>query len=208
MIKIISTLAVCATILAISPVTAYAQEEASATETDKIETAVAFAKKLNDDATVALTSEKSESEQLADFQTILGEALALETISKFMIGNSRKSMSEEQLDRYNAVFPKYLTRIYAEQFADIVGRPLDIIDSIVTDRGDVIVRSQFTRKEGAPIMVDWRIRTLRRSGEQKAIDIIVSGVSIMLVKREEISAFIEQNGVDALLDRLEIEAAG
>jgi ABC-type transporter MlaC component len=44
------------------------------------------------------------------------------------------------------------------------------------------------------------------SGEQKAIDIIVSGVSIMLVKREEFSAFIAQNGVDALLDRLEQEA--
>jgi len=55
-------------------------------------------------------------------------------------------------------------------------------------------------------MVDWRIRKLR-SGDQKAIDIIVSGVSIMLVKREEFSAFIAANGIDALLARLEEEAA-
>ena len=52
----------------------------------------------------------------------------------------------------------------------------------------------------------WRVRQLR-SGERKAIDIIVQGVSIMLVKREEFSSFIATNGVDALLDRLEEEAA-
>lgn len=38
------------------------------------------------------------------------------------------------------------------------------------------------------------------------IDIIVSGVSIMLVKREEFAAYIKQNGVDSLLARLEKEA--
>ena len=54
-------------------------------------------------------------------------------------------------------------------------------------------------------MVDWRVRTLK-SGDRKAIDIIVQGVSIMLVKREEFSSFIASNSVDALLDRLESEA--
>ncbi|MEL7488746.1 MAG: ABC transporter substrate-binding protein [Pseudomonadota bacterium] len=44
-----------------------------------------------------------------------------------------------------------------------------------------------------------------KSGGQKMIDIIVSGVSIMLVKREEFSAFVAANGIDALLDRLEQE---
>jgi ABC-type transporter MlaC component len=69
----------------------------------------------------------------------------------------------------------------------------------------VIVRTRFDRKEGAPINVDWRVRQLK-SGERKAIDIIVQGVSIMLVKREEFSSFVSTNGVDALLERLESEA--
>jgi ABC-type transporter MlaC component len=171
-----------------------------------IDEAVAFAKDLTDMATAALTSTKTEAEQLKDFQAVLGEGLALDVIGKFMIGDVRKSMSEAQIARYDAAFPPYLTRLYADQFADIVGRPLTVIDAKALGARDVIVRTQFTRKEGAPINVDWRIRRLR-TGEQKAIDIIVGGVSIMLVKREEFSAFISQNGVDALISRIENEGS-
>jgi phospholipid transport system substrate-binding protein len=121
-----------------------------------------------------------------------------------MIGDIRKSMSEAQLQRYDAAFPPYLTRLYADQFADIVGRPLKVIETKALGARDVIVRTQFTRSEGGPINVDWRVRKLR-TGEQKAIDIIVGGVSIMLVKREEFSAFIAQNSIDALIARIEKE---
>lgn len=169
-----------------------------------IDDAVAFAKDLTDKATAALTSNKTEAEQLKDFQAVLAEGLALDVIGKFMIGDVRKSMSEAQIARYDAAFPNYLTRLYADQFADIVGRPLTVIDAKALGARDAIVRTQFKRNEGAPINVDWRIRRLR-TGDQKAIDIIVGGVSIMLVKREEFSAFIGQNSVDALIARIEKE---
>lgn len=185
---------------AASAQTEAAKEEASAS----VEEAVAFAQGLTDKATAALTSSKSAAEQLVDFQAVLGEGLALDLIGKFMIGDVRKSMSEAQIARYDAAFPPYLTKLYADQFAEIVGRPLTVIDSKALGARDVIVRTQFTRSDGPPINVDWRVRKLR-SGEQKAIDIIVSGVSIMLVKREEFSAFIAQNSVDALIARIEKE---
>lgn len=168
-----------------------------------VEAAVAFAKDLTSKATAALTSEKQEADRLAEFQKVLGEGLALDVIGKFMIGETRKSMTPEQLARYDAAFPPYLTKLYAEQFSQIVGRPLEVIDAKSLGR-DVIVRTRFNRNEGAPINVDWRVRTLK-SGERKAVDIIVSGVSIMLVKREEFSAFVGQSGVDALIARIEKE---
>lgn len=181
-----------------------AESAPAAAATTNVEDAVAFAKSLTDKATAALTSSKSEAQQLADFQTVLSEGLALDVIGKFMIGETRKTMTPAQTARYDTAFPPYLTRLYADQFADIVGRPLTVIDAKALGARDVIVRTQFTRKEGAPINVDWRVRKLK-SGESKAVDIIVGGVSIMLVKREEFSAFIAQNGVDKLLDRIEKE---
>lgn len=190
--------------LALAPV-ALAQETAATEDAGaSIDDAIAFAKNLTDKATAALTSDKGEAEQLAEFQAVLADGLALDVIGKFMIGDIRKSMSEAQLARYDAAFSPYLTRLYADQFADIVGRPLKVIDAKALGARDVIVRTQFTRSEGGPINVDWRVRKLR-TGEQKAIDIIVGGVSIMLVKREEFSAFIAQNSIDALIERIEKE---
>jgi ABC-type transporter MlaC component len=185
------------------PAAAQVDAPAAATRSADVEAAVAFAKQLTADATAALTSPKAKPEQLADFQKVLGAGLALDVIGKFMIGETRKSMTAEQLARYDAAFPPYLTKLYAGQFAPIVGRPLEVVDAKALGR-DVIVRTRFTRKEGAPINVDWRVRTLK-SGERKAVDIIVSGVSIMLVKREEFSAFVAQGGVDALIARIEKE---
>ena len=190
---------------------AYAQDgdenSPAETEVSRIDGAVEFAKALTADATVALTDQDAdEATQLSNFQKVLSDGLALETIGKFMLGESRGDMSDKQTERYNAVFPDYITKLYAEQFDEIVGKPLEVMDAREIGRRDVIVRTQFERKGDSPILVDWRVRELK-SGERKAIDIIVQGVSIMLVKREEFSAFIANNGVDALLDRLEEEVA-
>jgi phospholipid transport system substrate-binding protein len=195
----------CALAAAVPPAFAQDDSAAAAAADTLIDDSIAFATSLTEKATAALTSPKSETEQLAEFQTVLSEGLALDVIGKFMIGDVRRSMTPEQLARYDAAFPLYLTRLYADQFADIVGRPLEIADAKAVGARDVVVRTRFSRKEGAPIHVDWRIRRLR-SGELKAIDIIVSGVSIMLVKREEFSAFIAQHGVDALIARIETES--
>lgn len=181
--------------------------EAAAPEAEadaNVAEAITFAKDLTDKATAALTSSKPRAEQIADFQAVLSDGLALDLIGKFMIADIRKTMTPEQVARFDAAFPPYLTRLYADQFAPIVGRPLTIIGAKPFGASDAIVRTQFVRSEGPAINVDWRIRKLR-SGERKAVDIIVGGVSIMMVKRAEFSAFITQNNIDALLDRIEAE---
>ena len=147
----------------------------------RIEGAVDFAKDLTSNATAVLTdSSIDDAQKLENFRIILAEGLALETIGKFMIGEARKTMTAEQTERYNKIFPLYITKLYAEQFEEIVGKPLAVIDAKEYGARDVIVRTEFERKDAAAITVDWRVRQLR-SGERKALDIIVSGVSIMLV---------------------------
>lgn len=191
---------------AAAPVQAQEAEPAAEAEQARVDAAIEFAKQLTADATTVLTDESlSEAEQLEKFRIVLADGLALETIGRFMLGETRKTMSESQTERYEVVFPKYITKLYAEQFNEIVGKPLKVVDAKEIGARDVIVRTEFERKDDAPIMVDWRVRELR-SGERKAIDIIVSGVSIMLVKREEFSSFIAANDIDALLERLEEEA--
>jgi phospholipid transport system substrate-binding protein len=202
-VRILAALIAAASVAA--PAQAHEGEPAAEEQSDAIEAATAFAQSLMAGATAALTDETaSEAEKLENFRIVLADGLALETIGKFMLGEERKTMTDEQTARYEAIFPTYITNLYAEQFDEIVGKPLEVIDAKTIGARDVIVRTQFERKDDTPIMVDWRIRKLR-SGDHKAIDIIVSGVSIMLVKREEFSAFISINGVDALLDRLEAE---
>jgi phospholipid transport system substrate-binding protein len=168
--------------------------------------ASAFAKKMLDDATAALTkSGQTDAQHLTAFQDVLKKSLALDVVGKFMLGENRKKMTAAQIARYDAVFPQYITKQYADQFKNLVGRPMEITNTKALNAKDVIVRAKIARNTGAPINVDWRVRKLK-DGKLKMIDIIVSGVSIMLVKRDEFSAYIAKNGVDGLLARLEKEA--
>ena len=202
---LLASLAAIAALSAAPMTPALAEDVAATSDQSAVDDAIAFAKSMTDQATVALTNPNaSEAEKLEAFQQVLSESLALDVIGKFMLGETRKSMSEAQIARYDSLFPDYITRQYADQFADIVGKELKVMEAKALGSRDVIVRTQFPRAGGAPIMVDWRVRKLK-DGSQKMIDIIVSGVSIMLVKREEFSAFIAQHGVDDLLDRLEEE---
>ena len=173
------------------------------------EEAIAYIKGVTAQATAALTDKSiPRAKQIEKFRVVLSDALALDFVGKFVLGSARKTMTPAQIARYDAAFPPYITRQYAEQFDEIVGRPLVVKEAAVvkTSRtGDVFVRTQFTRSAGAPINVDWRVRKLA-SGKSQLVDIVVSGVSIMTVRREEFAAFIKQNGVDALIGRLEQDA--
>ena len=182
-----------------------ASAPAPAATVDAKAEARAFATSLTARATTALTSKKPKAEQLADFRVVLTDALALDIIGKFILGERRKTMTPAQIARYDAALPKYLTKLYAEQFAPIVGKPLEVVDARQIGK-DVLVRSRLSRAGGAPVNIDWRVRKLK-NGETRAVDIMVSGVSIMLVKREEFSGFIAQKGVDALLAEIEKGAA-
>ena len=170
-----------------------------------VEEAVDFTRDLTNRANQAFTQAVDETEQLESFRLVLSEGLALDYLGRFMLGSTRNDLTDTQKERYGKIFPQYITRLYANQFKDIAGRELTINEATPFGRRDVIVRTQFFREDGSPVNVDWRARPLREGGH-KMIDIIVSGVSIMTVKRDEFSSFISANGIDALIDRLEQEA--
>lgn len=170
------------------------------------EEATSFAKDMTAQATAALTDKSlTRAKQLEKFRVVLSNSLALDVIGKFVIGDARKTMTPAQIARYDAAFPAYITKQYAEQFDEIVGRPLEVKEAKALKTGDVVVRTQFTRAQGKPILVDWRVKKLK-DGKMRMVDIIVQGVSIMLVKREEFASFVKQNGVEPLLKRLEADA--
>ena len=204
----LAALLALATPAAAAPATQPAAPAATAPALSQTEEASSFARQMLKDATAALTKQgASEAQKIAAFQEVLKKSLALDVVGKFMLGESRKKMSAAQIARYDAAFPQYITRQYAEQFKDLVGRPMEVTEAKALNTKDTIVRAKIKRKDGSFINVDWRVRKLK-DGSLKMIDIIVSGVSIMLVKREEFSAYIAKNGVDSLLARLEKEARG
>jgi len=176
-----------------------AAEEAMSAE----ESAVAFSKSLIDEASATLTDESlSEEDRLQKFRGFLAEKMDLDFISRIVLAKRyREAMTAEQQARYDAAFPAYMSRIYADQFNKIFGKPYEVTGSSPASRGDIFVATDFDIGDRKTLDVVWRIRN--KSGADKIVDIIVQGGSVITVKREEFSSFAEANGVEALIGQLE-----
>ncbi|MEM1104105.1 MAG: ABC transporter substrate-binding protein [Pseudomonadota bacterium] len=141
------------------------------------------------------------------FQDVLADGLAIDFLGRVMLGSQKDEATAEQLARYEDLFPRYITRIYAEQIDEIAQKDLKIVKAAKRGAKDVYVRTQFVRAaDETTIPVDWRVRRAN-SGAFKVIDVSVRGVSIMLVKRDEFGAVISTLGFDALLQLMELKLA-
>jgi len=188
--------------LAQDPEPTAAEESMSAEES-----AITFSKGLIDEASATLTDESlSEEDRLQKFRAFLAEKMDLDFISRIVLAKRfRDEMTDEQQARYDAAFPAYMSRIYADQFNKIFGKPYEVTGSSPASRGDIFVATVFDIGDRKTLDVVWRIRN--QSGADKIVDIIVQGSSVITVKRDEFSSYATSNGVEALIVELEGDAS-
>jgi ABC-type transporter MlaC component len=66
-------------------------------------------------------------------------------------------------------------------------------------RSDVLVRAAIPRPGRDPLPVDWRVRIFPDRGA-RVIDVMVGGVSFLVLKREEFAGILQARGPEGLLD--------
>lgn len=128
----------------------------------------------------------------------VNQSFAFDVWERFLLGDRADSFSEPQIAEFRALLPRFLARLYANQF----GKGLDRVPEIRearTVRGDVLVRAQIPRAGDANLPVDWRIREIEGKGA-RVIDVMVGGTSFLILKREEFGALLDKGGPTALLD--------
>lgn len=169
--------------------------------------AASFLDKLSNEAfTVLNASDMADDVRHEAFRGILSEGLAVDFIGRLMLGSHRRTATEEQLRRYEQVFPDYITRLYASQLAKLAKVRMQVVETEPINDRDVRVRTNLFRENGDPIVVDWRVRR-RREDQFQIIDIFFEGVSIVLTKRDEFNALVRKRGFDALLAELQLRTS-
>lgn len=180
---------------------------AAAQELD-LEAAKAFTDEVaNEGFTVLNDLERSEAERLAAFQQVMQRALAIDFLSRIMLGSNRDSIDAAQRERFDATFPDYISRVYADQMSELSKEGLEVTSAKQIGKRDVVVDT-VVQPEGStqPLTVTWRLRP-NEAAEPRVIDITVKGVSVMLLRRNEFDQRIRNEGIGPFLDWLESEAA-
>jgi len=134
--------------------------------------------------------------------------IALGKVSKLILGSHWKSASEVQRQHFTVGFKDLLIRSYATAMFEYTGqeelryRPVNLKGGgrIAVVPTDLVIPGQ------APIPVDYYC-LLEKSGAWKIYDIQIDGISLILSYRNQYGQYIDTNGLDALIESLQLKTA-
>ena len=147
-------------------------------------------------AHAALTdADLDQTARFARLKQTIADAFAFDIWERFLVGDH--DLSQAQLDEFRSLLPGFLARLYADQF----GKGLDAVPDISGTRSvrrDVMVAADIPRASGKNLPVEYRIRAFGERGPL-VIDIMVGGISFLVLKRDEFKALIDSRGISGLL---------
>ena len=148
------------------------------------------------DAHAAMTAADLDgSARFARLTETVARAFAFDIWERFLVGD--RGLNPAQLDEFRGLLPGFLARLYADRF----GKGLEAepeVSGTRTVRRDVMVAAAIPRASGKSLPVEYRVREFADHGSL-IIDVMVGGVSFLVLKRDEFKALIDSRGIDGLL---------
>ena len=139
----------------------------------------------------------TDAERNERLRAAVSEAFAFDIWERFLLGDKADRLTEDQRTAFRERLPGFLAHLYKSQF----GKGLEAKPKIRDERparSDILVRAAIPRANGDSLPVDWRVREFD-GGEHKVIDVMVGGVSFLVLKREEFGSILDAEGPDGLL---------
>lgn len=143
----------------------------------------------------------TDEERIKKFRELLVDRFDLPLIGRYVLGVHWRRASPGQRLEFFGLFEEYLVSIYASGLGQYGGESLSVKSTRPAGK-DTIVRTEFHGPRIPTLNVDWRIRG--DTGNYKVVDIIVEGVSLVIIQRDQFASVIRRTGgnVEGLLAKL------
>lgn len=125
-----------------------------------------------------------------------------ERMSRITLGEQWKQASPTQRDAFVKEFRSLITRTYSSALTKYRDQTIEYKPLRASPGdADVKVTSLIKQSGGEAIPVEYDLE--RGSDEWKVFDVVIAGISLVTTYRGQFSSEIRQNGMDALIHKLE-----
>ena len=126
----------------------------------------------------------------------------VETSARAVLGLHWRTATPEQRKRFVDAFYHSLLNNYGAALVDFTADKLKIFPTNVDAKADrATVRTQIKRDSGDNVSVNYQMRKTPQGW--KAIDVVIDGISYVKSYHDDFGAQIDQQGLDAVITRLE-----
>ena len=165
-----------------------------------------FVQETADRASEALNKRQSKEEKMEILKTIAKETVDIRGIGFYSLGKHRKNMSDQKKEEYLEIFNKYFLKTFSSRLAEYTD-PRIRVDSQkkLSDKYTMVSSTLLATDDKPEVKIDWRVIT-KDPDNPLIIDVIIEGVSLAKVQKEEFNSVIQSNdgNVNALLENLKI----
>ena len=155
-----------------------------------------FIQETADRASEALNKRQSKEEKMEILKTIAKETVDIKGIGFYSLGKYRKNMSDQKKEEYLEIFTKYFLKTFASRLAEYTDPRIRVDSQKKLNEKYTMVSSTLLATDDKPeVKIDWRVVT-KNPDNPLIIDLIIEGVSLAKVQKEEFYSVIQSNDGD------------
>ena len=163
-----------------------------------------FVQETVNSASEALNKRLSKEEKMEKLKIIAKKTVDIQGIGNYSLGTYRKTISDQKKDEYFDIFEQYFLKSFASRLAEYTDPKIRVDSQKKLNEKYTMVSSVLLATEKRPeVKINWRVVT-KNPDNPLINDVIIEGVSLAKVQREEFNSIIQNNdnNIDALLNNL------
>ena len=163
-----------------------------------------FVQQTVDNAAKALDQNLSKELKISKLKVIALNNVDIEGIGLYSLGKHRKNISDQQRNEYLDIFTQYFLKSFSSRLAQYSDPKIRVDSQKKLNEKYTMVSSVLIATEDKPeVKIDWRVIT-KDIDRPLIIDVIIEGVSLAKVQKEEFNSIIQSNNgnIDALFKNL------
>ena len=155
-----------------------------------------FVQQTVDSAAKALDQSLSKELKIIELKTIAKNTVDIKGIGFYSLGKYRKNISDQKKEEYLEIFTKYFLKTFASRLAQY-SDPKIIVNSQkkLNDKYTMVSSVLIATDDKPEVKIDWRVVT-KDPNNPLIIDLIIEGVSLAKVQKEEFYSIIQSNDGD------------
>ena len=147
----------------------------------------------------------SKDDKIEKLKKIAIETVDIDGIGLYTLGSARKSLDENEKQKYFKLFKEYFLKSFSSRLAEYTNPEIDVQNKKVLNENYTIVNSLLKGTSERPeVKIDWRIYT-KKKDNPLIRDLIIEGLSLARTQKEEFSSILNSNdgNIDSLFETLE-----
>ena len=155
-----------------------------------------FVQSVANEASLILTKNFTREQKIEKLKSIAEKTVDIRGIGYYSLGAHRKNLSDDKKKEYLIIFEKYFLKSFSSRLAEYTDPKIRVDSQKKLNEKYTMVSSVLMATEDKPeVKIDWRIVT-KNPDKPLIIDVVIEGVSLAKVQKEEFNSIIQSNNGD------------